>query len=59
MFGTAVTKMNRGIRHGEHKGHLASTIKDELTKKQCLHSLHMPVWCSKNISFTNTENIVP
>lgn len=34
--GTEVTKMNRGVRHEEHKGHLACTIRDGLTKKQCL-----------------------
>ncbi len=34
--GTAVTKMNRGVRHGEHKGHLASAIRDGLTTKPCL-----------------------
>lgn len=38
--GTAVTRMNRGVGHGEHKSHLASTIRNGLTKKDSSLQCH-------------------
>lgn len=46
--GTAVTKMNRGVRHGEHKGHLASTIRDGLTKNSAYSSLQCHIVFQKS-----------